>query len=531
MDLKKLLLSEANTRNVLQKTNNISKSPLRKIYENKQLIKEGTTNKEYKLTISTNVSGFATQELTIPSGLKITSSNGIVTIGSDADKFTYNCKTKYFAYVGTKSGMAMSTYTNDDLSKFIENKYCKTDVGGGGSETGDINKNEYKLKNDTIFDDVNSAGHSLKLLKNTTFKKFDEEKLVAETNYQFTNKLSGLVKSKISGKVYYYCKGKNVGKMQPHAYPNRLFYVSSGVLSGILKKLCNVTNSEIGGGNKQPIATTNKKHDLNSKSGEKITIPSGAKIIPNKEKTGVAIKIEEGENQWVFFKCAGGVYIKDKVVYTASDEVLKNRLLKGFCQNKPEETPERPPGSGDAPTIQSQTPTLIKQIQKTIGVVETGKLTDTEIQTIYDKLNPSAPSNTSDSNTSDNRALKNALGGSLDAKPFGFDNKNKIVSEEINRIKEMMGIVLNEQSTVSQPENTPTEKLQELLNSKFSVGLVVDGKMGPKTAQAIINALGKTTPPTPTPSSTNQTSSGTPSETKPTDNTSKEVKPEPLPTF
>ena len=93
-----------------------------------------------------------------------------------------------------------------------------------------------------------------------------------------------------------------------------------------------------------------------------------------------------------------------------------------------------------------------------------------------------------------------------------------------------MGIVLNEQSTPTepQPEKTPTEKLQELLNSKFSAGLVPDGKMGPKTAQAIINALGKTTVATPTPSSTNQTSSGTPAETKPTDNTSKEVKQEPL---
>ena len=51
-------------------------------------------------------------------------------------------------------------------------------------------------------------------------------------------------------------------------------------------------------------------------------------------------------------------------------------------------------------------------------------------------------------------------------------------------------------------------------------GLDADGKMGPKTAQAIINALGKATVTTPTPSSTNQTSSGTPADTKPTDNTS-----------
>ena len=415
MDLKKLLLSEGqrtNTKKVLQKTNNIGKNPLRKIYENKQLIKEDTTNKKYELRISNNVTGAAILKFDLPSNLKITSSNGKITIGSGADKFTYDCGKKYFTYTGTRSGGGRSTYTNNELSKFIENKYCKTDVGGG---------------------------------------------------------------------------------------------------------------------NKPTIPTTNKTHNLKSETGKKITIPSGAKIIPNKEKTGVAIKITEGLNQWVFFKCAGGVYIKDKVVYTASDDVLKNRLLKGFCQNKPEETPERTPGSGGAPTIQSQTPTLIKQIQKTIGVAETGKLTDTEIQTIYDKLNPSAPSNTSDSNTSDNRALKNALSGSLDAKPFGFDNKNKIVSEEINRIKEMMGIVLNEQSTVSQPENTPTEntptentpteKLQELLNSKFSAGLVVDGKMGPKTAQAIINALDKTT----------KTSIGTPpvyvsKKVKQSDDVSKEVK-------
>jgi hypothetical protein len=310
--------------------------------------------------------------------------------------------------------------------------------------------------------------------------------------------------------------------MQPHAYPNRLFNVSNSTLSGILKKLCNVTNSEIGGGNKPTISTTNKEHELKSDAGAKITIPNGAKIIPNKEKTGVAIKITEGQNQWVFFKCAGGIYMKDKVVYTADDDVLKNRLLKGFCQNKSEVTPEPTPGSGGAPTTQSQTPTLIKQIQKTIGVAETGKLTDTEIQTIYDKLNPSEQQVPTPSNTSDNQALKKALGGSLDAKPFGFDNKNKIVSEEINRIKEMMGIVLNEQTA------TPTQKLQELLNTKFSAGLTVDGKMGPKTAQAIINALGKATVTTPTPSSTNQTSSGTPVDTKPTDNTSKEVKQEPL---
>jgi hypothetical protein len=445
--------------------------------------------------------------------------------------FTYDCGKKYFTYVGTRSGPGLSTYTNNELSKFIENKYCNTDVGGGGSETGNINKNEYTLKNNTIFGDVNSLGHSLKLWKNTTFKKIDEYKLVAQTKYQFVNKTTGDVKSTITGKVYYYCKGKSVGKMQPHAYPNRLFNVSTGTLSGILKKLCNVTNSEIGGGNKPTISTTNKEHELKSDAGAKITIPNGAKIIPNKEKTGVAIKITEGQNQWVFFKCAGGIYMKDKVVYTAADDVLKNRLLKGFCQNKSEVTPEPTPGDGSTPSTQSQTPTLIKQIQKTIGVAETGKLTDTEIQTIYDKLNPSAPVNVNEPEAraqtiSTKQAIQQLQNQTAPKQLAGVPPTTNSVSEEINRIKEMMGIVLNEQSTPTdpQPEKTPTIKLQELLNTKFSAGLVVDGKMGPKTAQAIINALGKTTVATPTPSSTNQTSSGTPVDTKPTDDTSKEVK-------
>jgi hypothetical protein len=387
--------------------------------------------------------------------------------------------------------------------------------------------NEYTLKNNTIFGDVNSLGHSLKLWKNTTFKKIDEYKLVAQTKYQFVNKTTGDVKSTITGKVYYYCKGKSVGKMQPHAYPNRLFNVSNSTLSGILKKLCNVTNSEIGGGNKPTISTTNKEHELKSDAGAKITIPNGAKIIPNKEKTGVAIKITEGQNQWVFFKCAGGIYMKDKVVYTADDDVLKNRLLKGFCQNKSEVTPEPTPGDGSTPSTQSQTPTLIKQIQKTIGVAETGKLTDTEIQTIYDKLNPSAPVNVNEpearaQTTSAIQAIQQLQNQTAPTQLAGV--KTESISEEINRIKEMMGIVLNEQSTPteSQPEKTPTEKLQELLNTKFSAGLVVDGKMGPKTAQAIINALGKATTTSSqtvsTPSSTNQTST----ESKP-----EEKKPEP----
>lgn len=408
MDLKKLLLSEGqrtNTKKVLQKTNNIGKNPLRKIYENKQLIKEDTTNKKYELRISNNVTRAAILKFDLPSNLNITSSNGKITIGSGADKFTYDCGKKYFTYTGTRSGGGRSTYTNNELSKFIENKYCKTDVGGG---------------------------------------------------------------------------------------------------------------------NKPTIPTTNKTHYLKSETGKKITIPWGAKIIPNKEKTGVAIKITEGLNQWVFFKCAGGIYIKDKVVYTASDDVLKNRLLKGFCQNKPEETPERTPGSGGAPTIQSQTPTLIKQIQKTIGVAETGKLTDTEIQTIYDKLNPSAPVNTETGNLPTNPLNKMQVdSNTAPTQLAGAPPVTGTVSEEVNRIKEMMGIVLNEQSTptVSQPEKTPTEKLQELLNSKFNAGLTVDGKMGPKTAQAIINALGKST----------KTSIGTPpvyvsKKVKPSDDVSKEVK-------
>jgi predicted hydrocarbon binding protein len=143
MDLKKLLLNGGQRTNIkkgLVKTNNIGKNPLRENYKNKQLIKEDKTNKKYELRISNNVSGYAILKFDLPSGLKITSSNGKITIGSGADKFTYDCGKEYFTYVGTRSGGGRSTYTNNDLSKFIENKYCKTDVGGGNKPTNTNNK-------------------------------------------------------------------------------------------------------------------------------------------------------------------------------------------------------------------------------------------------------------------------------------------------------------------------------------------------------------------------------------------------------
>jgi hypothetical protein len=242
----------------------------------------------------------------------------------------------------------------------------------------------------------------------------------------------------------------------------------------------------------------------------------------------------------IYYSCKTGKFmIKDqnRTWYNDKDSIeLKNvqKTFTKFCGiakqlpdmgggNSPTTTTTTTiPSGSSTPTRQSQTPTLIKQIQKTIGVAETGKLTDTEIQTIYDKLNPSTPVNIKP------EKLPYLPIGQIksDTAPTELagvkSEKNEGINEEINRIKEMMGIVLNEQSTPTepQPEKTPTEKLQELLNTKFSAGLTVDGKMGPKTAQAIINALGKATVTTPTPSSTNQTSSGTPADTKPTDNTS-----------
>jgi hypothetical protein len=236
----------------------------------------------------------------------------------------------------------------------------------------------------------------------------------------------------------------------------------------------------------------------------------------------------------IYYSCKTGKFmIKDqnRTWYNDKDSIeLKNakKTFTKFCGiakqlpdmgggNSPTTTTTTTtiPSGSSTPTIQSQTPTLIKQIQKTIGVTETGKLTDTEIQTIYDKLNPSTPVNTETGNLQLNPLNKMKVDSKLGSTQLATEN----VNEEINRIKEMMGIVLNEQTTTEQPEKTPTEKLQELLNTKFSAGLVPDGKMGPKTAQAIINALGKTT----------KTSIGTPpvyvsKKVKPSDDASTEVK-------
>ena len=378
-------------------------------------------------------------------------------------------------------------------------------------------ESQFKLSETISLESAQAKGQDeLKLFKGALFKVGKNRILVSNTKYQMVKSDNGMpTTDAIEGTVHYNCKA---GKFYIPGKPNTYYNENYPNVKPDFKKFCAVAKQtkSIGGGGKV------NDQKLNDYPCVTKLLKDGKGKVFDQETSGVN-PIKDGSqyisfgtfpNEIKFFN--NGRYYNDKTNKGGDYHCDGNKII----WSKKQTTPERVPGGGgdNAPTRQSQTPTLIKQIQKTIGVVETGKLTDTEIQTIYDKLNPSAPSNTSDSNTSDNRALKNALGGSLDAKPFGFDNKNKIFKEEINRIKEMMGIVLNEQSTVSQPENTPTQKLQELLNSKFSAGLTVDGKMGPKTAQAIINALGKT--PTPTPSSTNQTSSGTPVETKPTDNTS-----------
>jgi DNA uptake protein ComE-like DNA-binding protein len=381
-------------------------------------------------------------------------------------------------------------------------------------------ESQFKLSETITLKSAQAAGQDeLKLFKGALFKVGKNRILVSNTKYQMVKSDNGNpTTGTIEGTVHYNCKA---GKFYIPGKQNTYYNKNYDNIRPDFKKFCAVakqTKSIGGGGNKV------NDQKLNDYPCVTKLLKDGKGKVFDQETSGVN-PIKDGSqyisfgtfpNEIKFFN--NGRYYNDKTNKGGDYHCDGNKII----WSKKQTTPERTPGSGGAPTTQSQTPTLIKQIQKTIGVTETGKLTDTEIQTIYDKLNPSEQQVPTPSNTSDNQALKKALGGSLDAKPFAFDYKKKMVSEEINRIKEMMGIVLNEQTTTptEQPEKTPTKKLQELLNTKFSAGLTVDGKMGPKTAQAIINALGKATVTTPTPSSTNQTSSGTPVDTKPTDNTS-----------
>ncbi len=317
--------------------------------------------------------------------------------------------------------------------------------------------------------------------------------------------------------IVYFCKNKKLkvgekfGGLRPE--DKKIFneFCGSAIANAVTKSV------SIGGGGK---VNDQKLNDYPCVTKLLIN-PLGGKITINKEDNGQSItwqqKLDDASGMITFFN--DGRYERGGKIFSYYCDGNKIIWSKKQTSNPVSDVG----GGGNSPTRQSQTPTLIKQIQKTIGVAETGKLTDTEIQTIYDKLNPSTPVNTETGNLKINPLNKMQVRSqTAPTQLAGVPPVAGTVNEEINRIKEMMGIVLNEQSipTEPQPEKTPTEKLQELLNSKFNAGLVPDGKMGPKTAQAIINALGKSTVTTPTPSSTNQTSSGTPAETKPTDNTS-----------
>ena len=386
----------------------------------------------------------------------------------------------------------------------------------------------------------------LTIYKGATFKPDGKGNLVSKTKFNFLSTANGEVVMNYNdyapletiADIKYYTYSDNViyncktGKFSvPNKSPNKYFAEDSPApeLVKKLNNLCSKSKNQkdfygaesVGGGKSY---TQKNNYPLTPKDGsKKIILPAGTGYAYKEGKNGASFRLPNNLNGW--FGCNSKQFQINGKLYKDTNGGLVKMLVNNLCGSvgSTQTTPERVPGGGDnAPTRQSQTPTLINQIQKTIGVTETGKLTDTEIQTIYDKLNPSTPVNTETGNLKINPSNKMQV----DSKTAPTQLAGAPLSEEVNRIKEMMGIVLNEQSTPTepQPEKTPTQKLQELLNSKFSAGLVPDGKIGPKTAQAVINALGKTTVATPTPSSTNQTSSGIPSETKPTDNTSKEVK-------
>ena len=385
----------------------------------------------------------------------------------------------------------------------------------------------------------NKLWPELTIYKGATFKPDGKGNLVSKTKFNFIDNSGGVVSNyddyfamqtysgddikyyTYSDSVIYNCKTNKFSA--PNKSPDKYFAEDSPApeLVKKLNNLCFKSKNQkdfygaesVGGGKSY---TQKNNYPLTLKDGsKKIILPAGTGYSYKEGKNGASFRLPNNLNGW--FGCNSKQFQINGKLYKDTNGGLVKMLVNNLCGSvgSTQTTPERVLGGGNnAPTRQSQTPTLINQIQKTIGVTETGKLTDTEIQTIYDKLNPSAPVDVETGNLKINPLNKMQV----DSKPRSTQLAGAPLSEEINRIKEMMGIVLNEQSTPTdpQPEKTPTEKLQELLNTKFSAGLTVDGKMGPKTAQAIINALGKATVTTPTPSSTNQTSKETkPEEKKP----------------
>jgi hypothetical protein len=150
---------------------------------------------------------------------------------------------------------------------------------------------------------------------------------------------------------------------------------------------------------------------------------------------------------------------------------------KGSGWECPKPGVPKPKPNVQRPNVQN----VVKQIQQNLNQEQTGQFTTKDIQDIIIKL--------------------------------GGKAESPVMTEEINRIRMIMNLVVEQvdlDSIIKQ--NVKSEvvtQLQELLKTKYSEDIIVDGYFGPKTANALLNSLSKI------PTNVNQTNTTQPDTTQP----------------
>jgi hypothetical protein len=134
------------------------------------------------------------------------------------------------------------------------------------------------------------------------------------------------------------------------------------------------------------------------------------------------------------------------------------------CSKKGGEESSNSGGDNNKPNIQRpNVQDIIKQIQQNLNQEQTGQFTTKDIQDIIIKL--------------------------------GGKAESPAMTEEINRIRMIMNLVVEQvdlDSIIKQNVKSDIViQLQELLKTKYNENIVVDGYLGPKTANALLNSLSK----------------------------------------
>lgn len=458
----------------------------------------------------------------------------------------------------------MKKFTKGDIIKNILNKAIISEQDNTSGVTKyNLVSVDRKTKTITVtanalnLDEKGSSNLSLSLPTGSKFTTTDKKNLIAK-NVKYT--LSNLQdEGPIFGNVIYYCGDKYFaisGDKQ-----KRKFVIKSNIQQytqtrAVFEGFCNSVKGTVSGSNIPGFNTTTGQYT--TKFNQKITnlnndvlttIPNGSILYPKDKQINTVVNGKK-----ITISCGryndGNLKLKyDGINTKFKDKNFNDVIAKTYCSGdnlkslseltkssvtQPETSTAQETNRGGGGTSSVDTKSLITQIQAKMNLQQTGQFTEDQVLTIYNKLGG---------------GVTTPLMSSVPLK------------EDINRIREIMKLIVEEPTavpindvnpattyaqpggqqpqapeqaainhpTIVKPEtkqelqgseklakpiekgvqSSPLMSLQQLLNGKFEKNLTTDGLIGPKTAQAILDAV-STIPTTPVSTTANQTTSTTP---------------------